>query len=306
MGGDARSLIRIRWAGAGVPEAETCYEIAGCEVRSNRPVAELEPFRAAGRPGGSAGAASASRAGLDAPVVYDGRGWIGGRDVRVVCRAEASRYRLEVEDGVVIAVGPSAGARQIDADGEVGDRGTRTTVLGPGLALALALDGCFSLHAGAFVRAGRAVAVLGGSGAGKSTLAAAAEARRSGARLADDVLPFTIGSDGRMRAHPRFPQLKLGPASQWLGAEKLEVAEVLFLERQPALSEPVRTRLGPSRSVLRLVENTVASRLFAAELKVAHLDAAVAAAGTVPVYDLSIPDRLDLVPETVRYLASRP
>ncbi len=294
--------IHLYWPRAAGSEKTTRYEIAGVELVSNRELPELEPFRSGWAAAELPGSASVIRVSADLPVVYDGRGWVGGRDVAVICRAEGRSYRLEVGSRAVVEIAERENVVQIKVPGEVRDKDSRLAVLGPGLALALALGGRFSLHAGAFLRRRRAVLVLGESGAGKSTLSAAFEAQRTGSRLADDILPVSVDVSGRLAAHPRFPQLKLGSEDQWLGARDVEVAEVLLLRRDRRSARLTDRRFSAREAALRLIENTVACRLFGPGLRIAHLDAFTAAAMVVPISDLSVPDGLDRLSGTIAYL----
>lgn len=70
------------------------------------------------------------------------------------------------------------------------------------------------LHGSAIVADGAAVGFLGFSGVGKSTLAAAFR-QRNHPVLTDDLCVVRPGPDGRMLAHPGFPQTKL-----WLDSLK--------------------------------------------------------------------------------------
>jgi len=75
------------------------------------------------------------------------------------------------------------------------------------------------------------------------------------------------------------------------------------LRRARELSAPLLETLPGHRAVLRLVENTVAARLFGESLRTRHLDHCVGTAGVVPVVDLLAPDdlaRLDAVLDLLR------
>jgi len=91
-------------------------------------------------------------------------------------------------------------------------------VLGPGIMIALALRGTFTLHASACAVGDRVVLFVGDSGAGKSTLAAHLGRAEDGfTRLVDDVLPIELGTGRAPIARIDYPQLKLPPDEQpWL------------------------------------------------------------------------------------------
>lgn len=193
----------------------------------------------------------------------------------------------------------------------LGDPLIAQSILGPGLLLALALQGSYSLHAGAVARGGRAAVFLGDSGAGKSTLAAELDRRRARGwrRLADDVLPVTRAADGGIDALPEFPQLKLGPEEQYVAdlssPERLPVAAFYLLE-MPAADEDAVTiaTVSPRDATVALLAHTVASRLFAPDLAARHFAFCATAAGSVPVKRLRYPRRLQALDAVAEALAA--
>ncbi len=155
-------------------------------------------------------------------------------------------------------------------------------ILGPGLLYALAHQQVFALHASA-LRLGAsatapALALIAASGTGKSTLARAAHTL-GWERLADDVLPLALGSNGHLELRPRFPQLKLPPADQYPASapDCVALASLVSLERGAGTRiEP----LAPRAAAELVLRNTLASRLLPRACLATHLQlvAAVAAA----------------------------
>ena len=237
--------------------------------------------------------------------VYDGPGWVGGRLCRVESRRGRTGYLLRIEGAgeFEIAGDGSAVSRRASPPGPTVDEELEAALLGPCLALALALRGVWCLHAAAVVSDGTAVALAGESGSGKSTLAAAVSERAAGwRRAADDLLPVRL-ADAEAWALPRFPQPKLASGLQWSrpAPGSLVLAAVHVLE--PG-GEQVRARRLPARvAALALVRQTVAARLFDADLQARHLDFCAELAGRLPVCALRFPRRREALPEMVGVVA---
>ncbi|HSM50933.1 MAG TPA: hypothetical protein VLA75_05985 [Thermoanaerobaculia bacterium] len=205
-------------------------------------------------------------------------------------------------------IGGGGGIERVGALGESVDRSLRSTpwsdddrelLLGPGLVLALALQGTWCLHASAAVRDGAVVAFLGESGVGKSTLAAhLGGCLQDGWHLvADDILPVTAGEDGAWD-WPRFPQRKLSPESQPgpVLPERLPLALVCDLLPAAPEAAPFAERLPEAAAATVLLRQTAGARLFDAELLEAHLAFGAELAARVPVYRLAVPRRLEALP----------
>lgn len=138
------------------------------------------------------------------------------RGVRYQSAAHALRLQVDgvatylVEQGRKITIARAAGTDDDDV---------RVFLLGSVFGALLHQRGDLVLHGSAIDWNGRAVVFLGRSGVGKSTLAAAFRARGH-AVLTDDLCVLRPDSDGRMVAHPGFPQTKL-----WLDSlEKLDIS----------------------------------------------------------------------------------
>ena len=305
---EGRPVIRLHFAGE--PEAQRAanYGLARFDLCSNREIEELAAF-ARSVPG-------SEPPGVDEPswaseprklrVVYEGRGWIGGREVGVAARAVEDRHRLELEDGTVVAVFEREGERVLWVAPGRDPMLSRFGVLGPGLAIALALSGCFSLHAGAVMIGGRALVLMGESGSGKSTMARRATARRGCRRIADDVVPVRVSPRGELRLRPRFPQLKLDHASQWVADEEVACGGLLAIKRRSDIDVCGFQELSKRASVLALLESSVASRLFSRELRQRELDTWIAAAGHNRILDWLVPDDAGRISESFEFLASLP
>ena len=280
------------------------YEVAGLRLGCDLPLGPLEPFAVPGRP--IPMPRGAATAGAGETLVYRGPGWVGGRLLPVECSSGGAGYRLQIAGADELRV--SADGRRIDRrpplDGPDVDAAVAAAVLGPCLALALALRGIYCLHASATQAAGRAVALTGESGSGKSTLAAALAAASEARRMGDDVLPLRLAA-GRVQALPRFPQPGLPAAEQWRAPApaEVELAAVYLLE--PGAERVATDRLSRREATLALVRQTVAARLFAAELQARHLDACAELALRLPAHRLRFPRRRSALPAMTAAILGR-
>lgn len=294
-------ILRLGDGSPGPPPV--AYRLAGCAVVSDRPVPELEPFRAEPGKEPEDGAGGRRAAGFPERT-FSGTGWISGRRVAVDCRASADGYRLAAGD---------AGVFQIDAKGktvELVDRGPERqlavgeALAGPVLILALAARGIFCLHAAAVQSREGAHAFAGSSGAGKSTLAAALPALwPGGRRLADDVLPLTLTGDGAV-VLPEFPQLKLpGPEQRRSETQRrVPVAGLYVLAPVAGAASPELRPLRGARAVAAIIENTLANALFASHLKRQHLELAAHLTETGAVRELRYPHAPEAIAAVARLL----
>jgi hypothetical protein len=169
---------------------------------------------------------------------------------------------------------------------------------GPALLVALGKRGDFCWHASAVALDGVGVfAFLGDSGVGKSTLAAELTSTRRGwRRAADDLLlirPSGGAGEGAV-VLPRFPQPKLPVA---VGREMLELpaalplAGIFVVEKADAGEVQVWPIAEPLAAVQRLVEHTVATRLFSPTMLQDHLDVCVRLTRQVRCWRLRYPHR---------------
>lgn len=301
-----RPTIRILFAGAVERPGSFRYRVSQVEIRTAREIEELTPFAV------SVGASdrvwteepSWVATSRDLPVVYDGSGCIGGREVRVLGRAAGVRHCLEIEDGTILSLAEQDGECFLWVTVGSDPMASRLAVLGPGLAVALALLGCFSLHAGAVMVAGSTLVIMGKSGSGKSTMSAFASERSGCRRVADDVVPVRVSPRGEMTVVPRFPQLKLVSTAQWTGESALICRTLLCLTRDSGARVPEFSELSTRDGVLRLLESTVASRLFSMELRERELDAWALAAARNHILDWRVPEDPDRLVEIFASLAS--
>lgn len=223
-------------------------------------------------------------------------------------RSARAGWALDLAPAQTLLIRREGRIERIRSDGSSLDTGPdappwtdddRELLLGPGLVLALALQGTWCLHASAAVRGGAVVAFLGESGAGKSTLAAhLGGCLQEGWHLvADDILPVTEGEDGAW-AWPRFPQRKLPPEAQPGPAlpERLPLALVCDLLPAAPEAAPAAEWLPEAAAATALLRQTAGARLFDAELLEAHLAFAAALAARVPVCRLAVPRRLEALP----------
>ncbi len=283
------------------------YEVARVRLASDVPVSELASFAVEGpaeAPPPSATAGAPVNPGEET-LIFRGQGWVGGLLRRVESRIGPAGYRLRIEGAGEFSV-VAGGTIERRQDGPAADPLTPRVVaaaLGPCLLLALAMRGTWCLHAAAAGAGRAAVALSGESGCGKSTLAAALASGAVGwRRIADDLLPVALEADAPV-ALPRFPQPKLEPGGQWRrpAPDQLALAAVYLLE--PGGDRVELDRLSARAAALALVRQTVAARLFAADLQAEHFEFCAALARRLPVYSLRFPRRPEVLPAMVAAIA---
>lgn len=279
------------------------YTVAGNTVLSDRPIPALEALRSGGPPGITIrrrGRRSLMTLPPHATEVFHGEARVGARSCRVRSLAAPGVDLLEISGAGAFAI--DAAGIEVDPEPGAGEAAVDEALLGPALALALARRGIFLLHASAVVVKGGIVGFLGESGAGKSTLARLL-ADEGLALAADDLLAVGPG----MSALPHYPQLKLDPAAMTAIAGLAPSHPLLAL----CVLEPAAPGatvgggiLPPAGAAAHLLRHTIAGSLFAGDLLAEHLDFAAAAAGRVPLRRLTVPRRLDVGPQVLRYLLS--
>jgi hypothetical protein len=187
-------------------------------------------------------------------------------------------------DGSEIVVDPEAGAPEIDL---------RSYLMGSLFAVICHQRGLLPLHASAIATPQGAVAFLGSSGAGKSSIAAFL-ARRGHRILADDICVVDPAAPRHKRVLPVAPWLKLwettleamgesshGLLKVFVDDEKYRyrleqpesttaLAELIVLEREDSLSEPVFERLTPVQAVQAVLDFTYQAWLVRATGRTEH------------------------------------
>lgn len=187
-------------------------------------------------------------------------------------------------EGVEIIVDPEAGAPEIDL---------RSYLMGSLFAVICHQRGLLPLHASAIETPQGAVAFLGASGAGKSSTVAFL-ARRGHRIVADDICVVDPAAPREQRVLPVAPWLKLwdttleamGESSHGLARVFAEddkyryaleqpetttaLAELILLERDDALTEPVFERLSPVHAMQAVLDFTFQSWLVRATGRTEH------------------------------------
>lgn len=298
------STIRLRLGAR--DESTMAVRVAGAVVCADRPLAELEPFRAVATPAGARKPPPEARSHATWSTRTEAQ--LGSDLVALAVCHDAAGYVVDLGAEVRMRVAPDGGsiALELPRGGAVHEARVVECVLGPGLLLALALGGTFALHASAALHRGAAAAFLGPSGAGKSTLAADLDRRRAAGwrRLADDVLPVAPGPRGELVAWPEFPQLKRGPEEQYVarGArpERVPLAALYILTpldegiASPIEDRAVRVETVAARdAVAAIAAHSIATRLFAPDLAARHFAFCATAAERTAVKRLIYPRRVD-------------
>lgn len=239
-------------------------------------------------------------------LVYGGPGELGGVSYDVECRRTGPDFLISVKGAATL---------RVSADGASIERLQAHTAptsldvevaLGPGLLLALALNGVFCLHAGAVLVSGRIMAFVGASGAGKSTLSR--ELPRLDAsieRAADDILPFSAGAQGA-EARPSFPQPRLSPTEQYgTGRPERIPIEAVYVLGEPTGGEVRLEPLSRREAALALVKHTMAARLFDEALTAQHLELCATLARGARIARLSYPRTLSALPRVLEAVSVR-
>jgi len=268
--------IRLRTSGPS-PVESAVYRVAGATLVVDVPMVDLAPFASGTLDSATAPRPTATSSDPD-KTVYRGPGLVGGELRTVTCRRRGNAFEIDLPDIAQIAVATDGSAATIlDTDLALDSELLAEAVLGPGLILALALNGTFCLHASAVITpGGDAIAILGEYGRGKSTLARFLDVSPDTElqRVGDDILPVRLSEDGLV-ALPHFPQLKLPGEAQYppSSQEQLPLRDLYvlgpFLEPEAA---PEVAPLNPRDATLALLRHSVAARLFDGDLKAAHLE----------------------------------
>ena len=235
-------------------------------------------------------------------LIHQGQGWLSNAWRPVASWRTPYGYRLDV-DGIGSFAIRADGAQicELAADEGVSAHERDEVVLGPGLIVAMALQGQWALHASAVLWSDGAIAFLGESGAGKSTLARYLHDQAGGrcVRIADDIL-LAEPRDGGVDALPRYLQLKL-PVEQWPSAKlptriPLRVAYVVDSQRPDSRTVSI-THLNGRQASLSLLRHTVAARLFGNELLEKHVNFCAKAVETLPVRLITYPLDFGVLPQ---------
>jgi hypothetical protein len=288
---------RIIALDAGKPEVTTfAYGILDHALLSNAPLRLAHPFRLVEPlperppPPGTG----------DVVARVCAEGLLGAERREVACTYRDQGVDLQVPGIGDFRVDAEAGViryRRLDA-APTAPALLEEALFGPALIVALAFRSRFLLHAGA-VRVGEGVAAFcAESGTGKSTLAGRAG---GGWRpIAEDMLPVAKGPDG-FSVLPRFPQLKWPEDAQYpLDAPpRLPLRALFVLAPDPPDHSPAgirHERLDWRDATLALIRHGVAGRLFSQQLLELQMRFFAEAAGSIPVFRLRYPKRLDILP----------
>jgi hypothetical protein len=200
-------------------------------------------------------------------------------------------------------------------------------LLGPVLSVVLHRAGRLLLHGSAVGRDKRAVFFLGDKGAGKSTTAAALVG--AGFDLVtDDVLGLATQDGSPPVATPAFPQLKLAPEASPLlggidrigltGTDKHRVRLLEAFSPEPhtvaggcvlvRADQPGLRRLDAVAALKAVMRHSYMTRFERRMFDVAgmarHMQQSASVANTVPIYELSVPDDLARLPQTIERVVS--
>jgi hypothetical protein len=196
-------------------------------------------------------------------------------------------------------------------------------LLGQVLSYCLLARGIEPLHATAIVVGDHAIAFLGDSGFGKSTLAATF-LQKGYPLLTDDVLALEFRSDN-VWAKPGIARMKLNPDSADAvfcgrrsismnsftskmifplndlqhGSRTVPLKALYLLPYKPSKSRIVIRRLAGRSSFLPIVQNSFNNTVLHPERLKQQFAFASRLASLIPIYRLSYPRRLDMLPAIV-------
>ncbi|GEM_PF-2956627 len=280
-----------------VSETKVTYRVAGIPVRSAYPVAALAPFAVP-----SANSSESGQSGLSSPIdlsllqspqasfairlhtealsnyrfsghitlgaaSYDLRAWWPDDEI---CMMQARRNQPENGGDhhtfVVDARGVTAARFSLPGVPAQGRPPDECLLLGPALAVSLAMRGIFLLHASAVLVDGVVCVFLAPSGAGKSTLAAALAAQDDVRGLADDIVPMVARADKAVSLIPEFPQWKWPPAWQRRFPQTAVRQNIRWFFIHPLAADATQSvaiePLKPAVVMLNLARHGVATRLL--------------------------------------------
>jgi hypothetical protein len=143
-----------------------------------------------------------------------------------------------------------------------------TLLMGPVLILNLALNSVFCLHASAFLIKNKLFILMGDSGTGKSTIARFMAEQSQCQRIADDILPIKI-DENTLQILPNFPQLKLPTSLQYKGGNLEQDTILLFAQK--SIGKTKLTPVDSFSSIKKLINHSVATKLFAVKELQNHL-----------------------------------
>lgn len=288
------------------PERRPVYTLAGHAVVADRPIPALAPLLSDRPPD-----FDLRWRRLPLPpsprTVFDGDAQVGRRRCRVRSFATPDADLLEISGAGRFAI--CRGEARIDVDPEPGadEDAVSESLLGPALALALARQRVFLLHAGAVLLRNQGVlGFLGDSGAGKSTLSRLLTAAGAGVVLvADDLLAVADLAEGG-EVLPHIPQLKLPPPAM-AGIAGLEPRLPLrglyaLAPAPPEARSEAGAPLPPAAAAALLVRHTIGGILFPEDLLAAHLDVVSRLALRVPLRPLTVPRHPEVGAEVLRRL----
>jgi len=279
-----------------------CYKICGCEIISNQRFHSLSAFLS-----------NASKALLLENIVPDSQGklifsgvsWLAEKHREIICSNSSQGYFINVpqisqfiisHDGSIIYQFPNAD--QLD---DLTVQQFESTLLGPPLMLALALNGYFGLHASSVEVASKAILFTGESGFGKSTMAKYLQAEVDCKRLSDDISVVSM-LDSRFILNADFPQLKLLDQLQNTQTDNRELGAVIVLDRHDNEVEISLTKLDRMRSMEILLNHSVAAQLFDKTLTKQHLNHLAELSKNTPVYKLIYPSGFDNIKAIAKIL----
>lgn len=226
---------------------------------------------------------------------------------KITVQVNRNWYHLAIDKvGEFLVAADGKFVQLIKSDPDIDSSIFQNHALGSPLILALACQGTYCLHASGVIMNGQVIAFCGASGSGKSTTAAYI-ASKGFSRAADDVLPLRLGEGGKPYIIPCFPQVGMKPEENAVLREKrLLPLGGLFLLEESQAEDPAAEKLSERSAMTVVLSQTMGSRLYDRRIKTRHLDMAKAAASMVPVWRITIPRRLSVLPavlEIVRGLA---
>lgn len=173
-----------------------------------------------------------------------------------------------------------------------------TLLMGPVIILNLALNKVYCLHASAFTINRKIFILMGNSGTGKSTIARYMGQQANGKRLADDILPVKIDNN-KFEVLPSFPQLKLTQAQQ--SKPHTTSGSIILLFAQKSSDTTIKA-MDSFISIKKLINHTVATKLFNNKSLKNHLDFCYQSCQKNQCFKLSYQHTSDSLPKLYQQL----
>lgn len=262
--------------------AKYSYKLADSVYRSDTKIKELEHLSqalcASAEKEHSNGFSKISAS--EASLLYDEETQIGVKNYHLSVKYNSGIYHLLADNQsyYISTTDIVSGQNLLDI----------TILSGPVLALNLALNNVFCLHASAFMIKKTLFVFMANSGTGKSTIARYIGNKENCRRIADDILPVRINNNitgTQVEILPCFPQLKLQSDQQYSGCNIS--GRIILLFAQKSDTETMLEETDSFNGIKQLIKHSVATRLYSSAELQNHLQFCHQLANQLKAYSVS-------------------